>query len=110
MDQEEEDQHNMGQTVSENYSQKKAKKARPRHVVVSSGMVSGVIGKDYTGSHSESNDKIQRDVEEAEEFLCSMLGENSDLGMGVVRDILGKKAQFLVLKFQFRVLLFRTDS
>ncbi|XP_078175325.1 SMR domain-containing protein At5g58720-like [Carex rostrata] len=86
---EQEDQHNKEPTVSENSSQKKAKKARPRHVVVSSGMVSGVIGKEYTGSHSESNDKIQRDVEEAEGFLCSMLGENSDLGMGVVRDILG---------------------
>jgi hypothetical protein len=95
MEHEEEDRHNMGPAVSENSSQKKAKKVRPRHVAVSSGMVSSVIGKHYTGSHSESNDKIQRDLEfkysaeEAEEFLCSMLGENSDLGMGVVRDILG---------------------
>ncbi|KAL5677442.1 hypothetical protein ACJX0J_013573, partial [Zea mays] len=26
-------------------------------------------------------------VEEAEQFLCSMLGDNSELGMGVVRDV-----------------------
>uniref|UniRef100_A0A804MIT8 Uncharacterized protein n=1 Tax=Zea mays TaxID=4577 RepID=A0A804MIT8_MAIZE len=26
-------------------------------------------------------------VEEAEQFLCSMLGDNSELDMGVVRDV-----------------------
>uniref|UniRef100_A0A0A9GT12 DUF1771 domain-containing protein n=1 Tax=Arundo donax TaxID=35708 RepID=A0A0A9GT12_ARUDO len=29
-------------------------------------------------------------VEEAEQFLCSMLGDNSELSMGVVRDVLGQ--------------------
>lgn len=68
------------------------------------GCNTGPTAKDYTGSHSKSNDKIRTDAEEAEGFLRSMLGEISDLGMGVVRDILGKKVPLPELKFQFRVL------
>uniref|UniRef100_A0A453EH20 Uncharacterized protein n=1 Tax=Aegilops tauschii subsp. strangulata TaxID=200361 RepID=A0A453EH20_AEGTS len=29
-------------------------------------------------------------VEEAEQFLCSMLGDHSELSMGVVKDVLGQ--------------------
>jgi hypothetical protein len=77
-----------------------------------SGMVADVIGKDYTrpapspvsvgnpwkgkGALSASNEckggAVGRNysVEDAEQFLCSMLGDNSELGMGVVRDVLGE--------------------
>jgi len=71
-------------------------------------MVADVIGKGYTRPATtpvsppnawKSRDQ-ERDgggssarkysVEEAEQFLCSMLGDNSELGMGVVRDVLGE--------------------
>nr|CAB3475693.1 unnamed protein product [Digitaria exilis] len=80
---------------------------RPKRVAVAAtGMVADVIGKDYTRPAtpvSAPNAWKSRDgekdggpgghkysVEEAEQFLCSMLGDNSDLGMGVVRDVLGQ--------------------
>jgi hypothetical protein len=72
-------------------------------------MVADVIGKEYTRSAANSvvsmpNAWKGRDgesdgdgsggrkdsVEEAEQFLCSMLGDNSELGMGVVRDVPGE--------------------
>jgi hypothetical protein len=31
-------------------------------------------------------------VEDAEQFLCSMLGDHSELSMGVVRDVLGESS------------------
>ncbi|RCV23544.1 hypothetical protein SETIT_5G014800v2 [Setaria italica] len=81
---------------------------RPKRVAVAAtGMVADVIGKDYTRSAtppvSAPSAWKGRDgekdggpagrkysVEEAEQFLCSMLGDNSELGMGVVRDVLGQ--------------------
>ncbi|XP_062189426.1 SMR domain-containing protein At5g58720-like isoform X1 [Phragmites australis] len=85
---------------------KKAGRRPKRLAVAATGMVAGVIGKDYTRSAtpvSVTNACKGRDgegdggcggrkysVEEAEQFLCSMLGDNSDLGMGVVRDVLGQ--------------------
>jgi len=80
---------------------------RPKRVAVAAtGMVADVIGKDYTrpatAPVSSPNAWKGRDqerdggsgarkysVEEAEQFLCSMLGDNSELGMGVVRDVVG---------------------
>ncbi|KAG2586064.1 SMR domain-containing protein At5g58720-like isoform X2 [Panicum virgatum] len=81
---------------------------RPKRVAVAAtGMVADVIGKDYTrpatAPVSSPNAWKGRDqerdggsgarkysVEEAEQFLCSMLGDNSELGMGVVRDVVGQ--------------------
>ncbi|CAO2199637.1 unnamed protein product [Urochloa humidicola] len=82
---------------------------RPKRVAVAAtGMVADVIGKEYTRPAtppvSAPNAWKGRDgekdvggaggrkysVEEAEQFLCSMLGDNSELGMGVVRDVLGQ--------------------
>ncbi|CAL4966119.1 unnamed protein product [Urochloa decumbens] len=81
---------------------------RPKRVAVAAtGMVADVIGKDYTRpatpTVSAPNPWKGRDgekdggagarkysVEEAEQFLCSMLGDNTELGMGVVRDVLGQ--------------------
>lgn len=83
---------------------------RPKRVAVAAtGMVANVIGKEYTrpaansvvsmpnawkgrdGESDGSGSGGRKDsVEEAEQFLCSMLGDNSELGMGVVRDVLGQ--------------------
>lgn len=89
-------------------------------------MVADVIGKEYTRSATNSvvsmpNAWKGRDVEsdgdgsggrkdsveEAEQFLCSMLGDNSELGMGVVRDVLGEAFfHLLVYSCLFRILHF----
>ncbi|TKW12086.1 hypothetical protein SEVIR_5G013500v4 [Setaria viridis] len=81
---------------------------RPKRVAVAAtGMVADVIGKDYTrsatppvsapsawkgrdGEKDGGPGGRKYSVEEAEQFLCSMLGDNSELGMGVVRDVLGQ--------------------
>ncbi|XP_062226451.1 SMR domain-containing protein At5g58720-like [Phragmites australis] len=98
---------------------KKAGRRPKRVAVAATGMVSDVIGRDYTrpapfpvnvtnalkgrdGASANSEWKgtdgegdggcggRKYSVEDAEQFLCSMLGDNSDLGMGVVRDVLGQ--------------------
>ncbi|GJN06500.1 hypothetical protein PR202_ga24230 [Eleusine coracana subsp. coracana] len=81
---------------------------KPKKVAcAASGMVADVIGKEYTrpapspmsvtnawkgggGGGGEGDGARKYSVEEAEQFLCAMLGDNSELGMGVVRDVLGK--------------------
>uniref|UniRef100_J3KXV2 Smr domain-containing protein n=1 Tax=Oryza brachyantha TaxID=4533 RepID=J3KXV2_ORYBR len=79
---------------------------RPKRVAVAAtGMVADVIGKGYTrpatspvsktnackgNAWKEGLDDRKYSVEEVEQFLCSMLGDNSELGMGVVRDVLGQ--------------------
>uniref|UniRef100_A0A0E0JFT5 Smr domain-containing protein n=1 Tax=Oryza punctata TaxID=4537 RepID=A0A0E0JFT5_ORYPU len=79
---------------------------RPKKVAVAAtGMVADVIGKGYTRPATSPVNKTNAwkgnawkdgsgdrrySVEEAEQFLCSMLGDNSELGMGVVRDVLGQ--------------------
>jgi hypothetical protein len=91
---------------------------KPKKVAcAASGMVTDVIGKDYTrpahspvsvgnpwkgkgalsasneckgGAAGEGHAGRNYSVEDAEQFLCSMLGDNSELGMGVVRDVLGE--------------------
>ncbi|RRT66471.1 hypothetical protein B296_00014698 [Ensete ventricosum] len=72
-----------------------------KRVAAATGMVSDVIGKGYTGGGRRNKDRILTHLqskgrmnrmysgEEAEQFLCSMLGDDSELGMGVVRDVLG---------------------
>lgn len=78
---------------------------KQKRAAAATGMVSDMIGKGYSkpsafcgkvGSRRsdgslEEKGALNRlySVEEAEEFLCSMLGESSELGMGVVKDVLG---------------------
>jgi hypothetical protein len=87
-------------------------------------MVADVIGKEYTRPvtapvsvpNAWKGRDVERDggsggrkysVEEAEQFLCSMLGDNSELGMGVVRDVLGETFFHLaVYSCLFRMLHF----
>ncbi|OAY82118.1 SMR domain-containing protein [Ananas comosus] len=69
---------------------------KPKRVAAATGMVSDVIGKSYSspeereGRAEEEKRRGDAEVEDAEQFLCSMLGDSSDLGMGVVRDVLGQ--------------------
>ncbi|WVZ72892.1 hypothetical protein U9M48_021280 [Paspalum notatum var. saurae] len=72
--------------------------------VAATGMVADVIGKDYTrpatppvsapnawkGKDGGCGAPRKYSVEEAEQFMCAMLGDSSELGMGVVRDVLGQ--------------------
>ncbi|KAK7387232.1 hypothetical protein VNO78_27863 [Psophocarpus tetragonolobus] len=63
-----------------------------KKVVASTGTVSTVLGKEYVGRNSRrnkgfsSNDVFDR--EEAEQFLCSMLGDGCDLNLAIVKDVL----------------------
>ncbi|CAL9195857.1 unnamed protein product [Musa hybrid cultivar] len=73
---------------------------RHKRVAAATGMVSDVIGKGYSGGGRRNKDRIVTNlqskgcmnrmykVEEAQQFLCSMLGDESELGMGVVTDVL----------------------
>ncbi|KAG9454003.1 hypothetical protein H6P81_006907 [Aristolochia fimbriata] len=69
-------------------------------VAASAGMVSNFLSKDYVRpsaknegrnigrSNLKGNTRLLLTNEEAEEFLCSMLGNESEIHMGVVRDVL----------------------
>ncbi|GLT27276.1 hypothetical protein SLA2020_022860 [Shorea laevis] len=67
-----------------------------KRVGAATGTVSTVLGKDYTRASPRKHSKARAmedyhgvlDKEEAEQFLCSMLGDESDLSMAVVRDVL----------------------
>ncbi|CAJ1960373.1 unnamed protein product [Sphenostylis stenocarpa] len=64
-----------------------------KKVVASTGTVSTVLGKEYVGRNSGRNKGFSAndgafDMEEAEQFLCSMIGEDCDLNLAVVRDVL----------------------
>ncbi|KAM7496449.1 hypothetical protein LguiA_020863 [Lonicera macranthoides] len=70
---------------------------KPKKVVAASGMVSSVLGKDYVrstpkrdwGKNREkgfSDEPLSKG--DAEQFLCSMLGDECELSMAVVRDVL----------------------
>ncbi|KAI7757938.1 hypothetical protein M8C21_007674 [Ambrosia artemisiifolia] len=69
-------------------------------VVVATGMVGSVLGKDYVPSTSRKRGVVKLkgggdgDVshEEAEQFLCSMLSDDCELGMGLVKDVLCQTA------------------
>lgn len=77
-----------------------------KRVVASTGTVSTVFGKDYIRSSpwrdpaSVAPAKSVLATEEAEQFLCSMLGEECELSMAVVRDVLCEFIYYFVsIKF-----------
>lgn len=59
-------------------------------------MVANVLGKDYVSSSPRKDVLVKQkgrarskvDIEEAEQFLCSLLGDACELSMGVVKDVL----------------------
>ncbi|CAM0880479.1 unnamed protein product [Alopecurus aequalis] len=54
------------------------------------GSVSNSWNGDKIGERNSPCGDLTYNVEEAEQFLCSMLGDSSELSMGVVRDVLGQ--------------------
>jgi len=76
---------------------KKSSKAQRRQVIVSCGMVSSVIGKRLRPDMKETNivqgegHVDSKNGEDAERFLCSVLGEDSELDLDTVRDIVGNE-------------------
>ncbi|XP_075519676.1 SMR domain-containing protein At5g58720-like [Primulina tabacum] len=75
------------------------RKSKPKWKKVSAaaGTVSTVLGKDYVRSTPKKGSyKLKRFHEESlnwketEQFLCSMLGEECELSLAVVRDVLGQ--------------------
>lgn len=68
-----------------------------KKIVAATGTVSTLLGKDYVPATSRNELKSPRrsssgkvNVEELEQFLCSMLGDDCELSMAVVRDVLGE--------------------
>lgn len=73
--------------------------SKQKRVIAATGTVSTVLGKDYVKaspcprsgwakSRGFSNGVVEE--EDAEQFLCSMLGDECELSMAVVRDVLCK--------------------
>ncbi|KAI3806300.1 hypothetical protein L1987_22199 [Smallanthus sonchifolius] len=79
---------------------KVGKGGRGDKVVAATGMVSTVLGKDYvpTSSRKRGVHKLKGfgddgvNHEDAEQFLCSMLSDDCELGMALVRDVLCQAA------------------
>ncbi|XP_011080796.1 SMR domain-containing protein At5g58720 isoform X2 [Sesamum indicum] len=74
---------------------KQKSKHKLKKIVASAGTVSTVLGKDYVRSipkKAPSKSKGFREEnwskEEAEQFLCSMLGDDCELSLAVVSDVL----------------------
>ncbi|CAK9314568.1 unnamed protein product [Citrullus colocynthis] len=69
---------------------------KQKRVVAATGTISTVLGKDYVRSSlkRDSRNKFMEfdhgkfSQQEAEQFLCSMLGDDCELSMAVVRDVL----------------------
>ncbi|KAJ8553062.1 hypothetical protein K7X08_020455 [Anisodus acutangulus] len=74
--------------VGGHYSVKRKAKTKKK-LVAAMGTVSMMIGKDYVRTTlKKSCSKFKGGDEDVEQFLCSMLGEDSDLSLAVVRDVL----------------------
>ncbi|MCD7462751.1 hypothetical protein HAX54_049291, partial [Datura stramonium] len=71
------------------------RKAKTKKLVAATGTVSAMIGKDYVRTTPKKSCSKFKDLNDetlsndaVEQFLCSMLGEDSDLSLAVVRDVL----------------------
>lgn len=68
---------------------------KQKRVIAATGTISTVLGKDYVRSSlkRDSRNKFMEldhgriSQQEAEQFLCSMLGDECELNMAVVRDV-----------------------
>ncbi|CAI9301053.1 unnamed protein product [Lactuca saligna] len=80
--------HRIGGKVSKGH--------RGNKVIAATGMVSTVLGKDYVKRRGVSKWKGFADEgashEDAEQFLCSMLSDDCELGMDLVKDVLCQTA------------------
>ncbi|XP_009374241.2 SMR domain-containing protein At5g58720 [Pyrus x bretschneideri] len=85
----------------QNLVSEKGFRGKQKRVVAAAGTVSTVLGKEYVSSIPRRGPTLSEmskrkgfgnggaaGEEEAEQFLCSMLGDESDLSLAVVRDVL----------------------
>lgn len=91
---------------------------KQKRLIAATGTVSTVLGKEYVNPSPPRKDSIKSkrfnngaiEKQEAEQFLCSMLGDKCELSMAVVRDVLCEyPQQFCFRKFLwlfFQTLLF----
>ncbi|CAK8565930.1 unnamed protein product [Lathyrus sativus] len=66
-------------------------KQKQKKIVAATGTVSTILGNEYVRRNSGRKKRIGNEVvdkEEAEQFLYSMLGNDCDLNLAVVRDVL----------------------
>ncbi|KAL4558364.1 hypothetical protein LXL04_036563 [Taraxacum kok-saghyz] len=79
---------------------KVSKGSRGNKVIASTGMVSTVLGKDYVPASKKGSGVPKwkgfanggASHEDAEQFLCSMLSDDCELGMDLVKDVLCQTA------------------
>ncbi|PHT78185.1 hypothetical protein T459_16237 [Capsicum annuum] len=71
------------------------RKAKTKKFVAATGTVATMLGKDYVRTTTKKNCLKFKGLndetlgnDDVEQFLCSMLGEDSDLSLAVVRDVL----------------------
>lgn len=84
-------------------------KGRPKmKVVATAGTVSTMLGKDYVRSLPKKRSLKMNGLfeqswsnEEAEQFLCSMLGDDSELSLAVVSDVLCEL--LVIMRYDFFV-------
>lgn len=81
---------------------------KQKRLIAATGTVSTVLGKEYVNPSPPRKDSIKSkrfnngaiEKQEAEQFLCSMLGDKCELSMAVVRDVLCEyPQQFCFRKF-----------
>ncbi|XP_058787904.1 SMR domain-containing protein At5g58720 isoform X2 [Vicia villosa] len=70
---------------------KQKQKQKQKRIVAATGTVSTILGNEYVRRNSGRKKRIGNEVvdkDEAEQFLYSMLGNDCDLNLAVVRDVL----------------------
>lgn len=75
-----------------------------KKVVAAAGTVSTVLGKEYVRRNATRNKGFRNgfvEKEDAEQFLCSMLGDDCDLNLAVVRDVLCEYLAFFAFELRF---------
>lgn len=84
----------------QNLVSEKGFRGKQKRVVAAAGTVSTFLGKDYVSSNPRRGswstmtklkgfgNGVAAGEEDAEQFLCSMLGDESELSLAVVRDVL----------------------
>lgn len=86
---------NKSGAAQNSFNGKTLRGCKPKKLAAATGTVSTILGKDYVMSSAKKDlqkskgfSSVQMEREEAEQFLCSMLGDGSELSMAVVRDVL----------------------
>ena len=73
---------------------RRVEKRKQKKVVTATGLVANVMGKEERGKRNDFSGRqeflnVSSSREEAEEFLCSMMGGTCELDPAVVKDVFG---------------------